>query len=138
MLCMPVLPFPPDFTTFLGVFLTSVLCFLMSYVCFIVCLCSVVRFGCEKSKLYFCTHVVGYLCCACVSYLFFVILQFNELGLFSSLALLRCSVWLREVNGWLFDLIFSYFSTFFVCFGKFRALLMSIVNAFLYVCPLFC
>ena len=31
--------------------------FLMSYVCFTVWLCSIVRFGCEKSKLYFCTHV---------------------------------------------------------------------------------
>ena len=88
--------------------------------------------------------ILLYPCCwlfmLCMSVLpfFFLILQFNELGLFSSLALLRCSVWLREVNGWLFDLIFSYFSTFFVCFGKFRALLMSIVNAFLYVCPLFC
>ena len=81
--------------------------------------------------------LVVYVVHVCLTF-FFLILQFNELGLFSSLALLRCSVWLREVNGWLFDLIFSYFSTFFVCFGKFRALLMSIVNAFLYVCPLFC
>jgi len=57
MLCMSVLPYPPDFRTFFSVFVTFVFCFLMSYICFTVFLFSVVRFGCEKSKLYFCTHV---------------------------------------------------------------------------------
>ena len=155
-----VLPFLGDFRSLFRVFLTLVLCFLtfllcmtvilqLSFgwgVCFPVWFCCIVGLGYEKKR--------QCLCCACLSYLSPLILElffgvfvsfifcfFIELCLFYSFPLVSCSFWVWGIKvillypclglgerswaltwGWLF----------FVCFVSFR------VNAFLYVCLLFC